>query len=261
MLEQFARTQLLLGKENMERLSNARVAVFGIGGVGSYVVEALVRSGIGALDLIDNDKVCLTNLNRQIIATRKTIGQYKVDVARERCLEINPDVKIHVDKTFYLPETAARFDFSQYDYIVDAIDTVTGKIQLVLEAQKAGTPIISSMGTGNKINPTLLEVADIYQTSVCPLAKVMRRELKKRGVKRLKVVYSKEKVLTPIDENKNRCDTEYQQCSGRKESHDSRRQTPGSTAFVPAAAGLIISGEIIKDLSESKDMAKTKENF
>ena len=198
MLNQFSRTELLLGHDNMEKLKNARVAVFGIGGVGGFTVEALARSGVGTLDLIDDDKVCLTNINRQIIATRKTIGQYKVDAAKERVLDINPDAVVNTYKTFFVPDTADEFDFASYDYVVDAIDTVTGKIMLVEAAQKAGTPIISSMGAGNKLDPTAFEVADIYKTSVCPLAKVMRRELKKRGIKKLKVVYSKEKALTPI---------------------------------------------------------------
>ena len=196
MLNQFSRTELLLGNAAMEKLAASRVAVFGIGGVGGYTVEALVRSGIGAIDIIDDDKVCLTNINRQIYATRKTIGQYKVDVAKERILDINPDIKVTAYKTFYTPETSSQFDFSAYDYVVDAIDTVTGKIELVMNAAKAGTPIISSMGAGNKLNPAAFEVADIYKTSVCPLARVMRYELKKRGIKKLKVVYSKETPIT-----------------------------------------------------------------
>ena len=200
MLNQFARTELLFGKEAMQKLNNSRVAVFGIGGVGGYTVEALVRSGVGAIDLIDDDKVCLTNLNRQIIATRKTVGKYKVDVMKERILDINPDVIVNTHKCFYLPETKDEFDFSRYSYVVDAVDTVTAKIQLVLEAESAGIPIISSMGAGNKINPAMFEVADIYETSVCPLAKVMRRELKKRNIRHLKVVYSKEKPIRPIED-------------------------------------------------------------
>ena len=200
MLNQFSRTELIFGKEAMDQLAAARVAVFGIGGVGGYTVEALVRSGVGAVDLIDDDKVCLTNINRQIYATRKTVGRYKVDVAKERIAEINPQTKVRTFKTFYTPDTAEQFDFSEYDYIVDAIDTVTGKIALVMNARAAGTPIISSMGAGNKVDPTAFEVTDIYKTSVCPLAKVMRYELKRRGVKKLKVVYSKEKPITPIDD-------------------------------------------------------------
>ena len=219
----------------MERLAQARVAVFGVGGVGGHVVEALARSGVGALDLIDNDQVCLSNLNRQIIATRATIGQYKVDAARDRIADIHPDAQVRVYKTFYTPETAGQFDFTQYDYVVDAIDTVTGKLALVLQAQEAGVPIISSMGAGNKLDPTAFRVADIYQTSVCPLARVMRTELRRRGVKHLKVVYSTEPPLTPLP--------------APAEEQTSRRQTPGSTAFVPAVAGLIIAGEVVRDLT------------
>lgn len=249
MLNQFSRTELLLGHDNMEKLKNARVAVFGIGGVGGFTVEALARSGVGTLDLIDDDKVCLTNINRQIIATRKTIGQYKVDAAKERVLDINPDAVVNTYKTFFVPDTADEFDFASYDYVVDAIDTVTGKIMLVEAAQKAGTPIISSMGAGNKLDPTAFEVADIYKTSVCPLAKVMRRELKKRGIKKLKVVYSKEKALTPIDETENSCRSHCICPPGSARTCTQRRQVPGSTAFVPAVVGLIIAGEVIKDLT------------
>ena len=249
MLNQFSRTQLLIGKDNMDRLKNARVAVFGIGGVGGYTVEALARSGVGTLDLIDDDKVCLTNLNRQILATRKTIGKYKVDVAKERILDINPDAIVNTYKTFFMPDTAEQFDFSQYDYVVDAIDTVTGKIQLVMQAQESGVPIISSMGAGNKMDAAAFEVADIYKTSVCPLAKVMRRELKKRGVKKLKVVYSKEKPLTPIDDMEISCKNHCVCPPGTERSCTQRRQIPGSNAFVPSVVGLIIAGEIIKDLT------------
>ena len=200
MLNQFSRTQLLFGQEGMERLYRARVAVFGIGGVGGYTVEALARSGVGILDLIDDDRVCLTNLDRQLLATRKTVGQYKVDVAEQRVKEINPDAVVHTYKTFYAPQTAEQFDFTRYDYIVDAIDTVTGKLELVEQAQRSGVPVISCMGAGNKADPTAFEVADIFETSVCPLARVMRRELKKRGIRHLKVVYSKEPAMTPIDD-------------------------------------------------------------
>ena len=249
MLNQFSRTELLLGHDNMEKLKNARVAVFGIGGVGGFTVEALARSGVGTLDLIDDDRVCLTNINRQIIATRKTIGQYKVDVAKERILDINPDAVVNTHKTFFMPDTADAFDFSAYDYVVDAIDTVTGKIMLVEAAQKAGTPIISSMGAGNKLDPTAFEVADIYKTSVCPLAKVMRRELKKRGIRKLKVVYSKEKALTPIDDTANSCRSHCICPPGSARTCTQRRQIPGSTAFVPSVVGLIIAGEVIKDLT------------
>ena len=248
MLNQFSRTQLIFGKENMERLANARVAVFGIGGVGGYTVEALARSGVGTLDLIDDDKVCLTNINRQILATRKTIGKYKVDVAKERILDINPDAKVNVYKTFYMPDTRDRFDFSQYDYIVDAIDTVTGKIEMVLQANEAGVPIISSMGAGNKVNPSMFEVADIYKTSVCPLAKVMRRELKKRGVKKLKVVYSKEKPIRPEEDLEISCRTNCICPPGTERTCTVRRDIPGSNAFVPSVVGLIIAGEVIKDI-------------
>ena len=197
MLTQFSRTELLLGKEGMERLKNARVAVFGVGGVGGYVCEALVRSGVGSFDLIDDDKVCLTNLNRQIIATRSTVGKYKVDVMKERMLDINPDVQVETYKCFFLPENADDFPFAEYDYVVDAVDTVTAKIELVMKCQSMGVPIISSMGAGNKLDASAFQVADIYKTKMCPLAKVMRRELKKRGVKKLKVVYSEEKPTRP----------------------------------------------------------------
>ncbi len=229
----FARTELLLGEEAMQRLQNARVAVFGVGGVGGYVVEALARSGVGALDLIDNDTVAESNLNRQIIALRSTIGQYKTDAAKARIMDINPDCRVTVYHTFYLPENAHTFDFSQYDYIVDAIDTVKGKLALVEQAQAAGTPVICSMGAGNKLDPTRFEVADIYKTSVCPLARVMRYECKKRGVKRLKVVYSKEPPVRPVK---------------KSDEQTVRRDIPGSTAFVPSVAGLIIAGEVIKDM-------------
>lgn len=248
MLNQFSRTQLLLGKDAMEKLAHARVAVFGIGGVGGYTVEALVRSGIGEIDLIDDDKVCLTNINRQIYATRKTIGKYKVDVAAERIAEINPEVVVHTYKTFFTPETAGEFDFSAYDYVVDAIDTVTGKIELVMQAEKAGVPIICSMGAGNKLNPAAFEVADIYKTSVCPLAKVMRHEMKKRGIKHLKVVYSKEKPIKPEDDLSISCKTGCVCPPGTVRKCTARRQVPGSTAFVPSVVGLIIAGEIVTDL-------------
>lgn len=253
MLNQFSRTELLIGKEGMERLANARVAIFGIGGVGGYAVEALARSGVGTLDLIDDDKVCLTNINRQIIATRKTVGKYKVDVAKERILDINPDAQVNTYKTFYLPDTADQFDFSEYDYVIDAIDTVSGKIQLVEQAQKLHTPIISSMGAGNKMDPTAFEVADIYKTSVCPLAKVMRRELKKRGIRKLKVVYSKEKPLVPIDDMAISCKSHCICPPGAVRKCTQRRQIPGSNAFVPSVVGLIIAGEVVKDLIAAGD--------
>jgi tRNA A37 threonylcarbamoyladenosine dehydratase len=249
MLNQFSRTELLFGKEAMERLENSRVAVFGVGGVGGYTAEALARSGVGAIDLIDDDKVCLTNLNRQIIATRKTVGKYKADVMKERILEINPDCKVTVHKCFYLPENKDEFDFKEYSYVVDAVDTVTAKVQLVMQAKETDTPIISSMGAGNKLNPAEFEVADIYKTSVCPLAKVMRHELKKRGVKKLKVVYSKEKPITPIEDMSISC---RQHCicpPGAQHKCTERRAIPGSTAFVPSVVGLIIASEVIKDIA------------
>ena len=236
-------------KEAMERLSRARVAVFGIGGVGGYTVEALVRSGVGAIDLIDDDKVCLTNLNRQIIATRSTVGKYKAEVMRDRILDINPDCKVEVHKCFYLPETRDEFDFSSYSYVVDAVDTVTAKIALVMQAQETGTPIISSMGAGNKLNAAAFEVSDIYKTSFCPLARVMRYELRRRGIRKLKVVYSREQAMTPIDDMATSC---RQNCicpPGTARKYTQRRQVPGSTAFVPAAAGLIAAGEVVKDLT------------
>lgn len=238
MTGQFDRTKRLLGETAMERLAGARVAVFGIGGVGGHVVEALVRSGIGALDLIDNDTVCASNINRQIIALHSTVGMPKVEAARLRCLDINPDCVVRTYQTFYLPETADQFDFKDYDYVVDCIDTVTGKIGLILQAKEAGTPVISCMGAGNKLDPTRFEVADISKTSVCPLAKVMRRELKKRGIDHLKVVYSREPALTPIEDG--------------EETAPGRRATPGSIAFVPSVAGLCLAGEVIKDLAATK---------
>ena len=249
MLNQFSRTQLLVGAAGMNALFNARVAVFGIGGVGGYAVEALARSGVGTLDLIDDDRVCLTNLNRQIYATRRTVGKYKVDVAKERIMEINPDCAVNTYKTFFSPETADGFDFSQYDYVIDAIDTVTGKIELIMRAQSDGTPIISSMGAGNKMDPTAFEVADIYSTSVCPLARVMRYELRKRGVKALNVVYSKEPPITPIDDMTISCRTHCICPPGTARKCTLRRQVPGSNSFVPSAAGLIIAGEVVKNLS------------
>ncbi|MBQ9515857.1 MAG: tRNA threonylcarbamoyladenosine dehydratase [Ruminococcus sp.] len=238
-MNEFMRTELLLGAEAMEKLKNSRVAVFGVGGVGGYAVEALARSGVGALDLIDDDVVSESNINRQIIALRSTVGMPKVEVAEARVKDINPDCKVRTYRCFYTPDTAGEFDFSQYDYVVDAIDTVTGKLGLVMQAENAGVPIISSMGAGNKLDPTAFKVADIYKTSVCPLARVMRRELKKRGIKRLKVVYSEEEAMTPI-------------ATGATEEAGAhqKRQTPGSVAFVPSVAGLIIAGEVVKDLAK-----------
>ena len=238
MKEQFSRTELLLGSEAMDRLADARVAVFGIGGVGGYVCEALARSGVGALDLIDNDKVCLSNINRQIIATHATVGRYKTEVMRERILEINPHVKVRIYQCFFLPDNAERFPFQEYDYVVDAVDTVTAKIELVMRAQAHQVPVISSMGAGNKLDASAFRVADIYKTKVCPLAKVMRRELKKRDVKRLKVVYSEEEPIKV-----SQCGNEAADSAGAV-----RRSIPGSVAFVPSVAGLIIAGEVVKDL-------------
>lgn len=252
MLNQYSRTQLIFGAEAMEKLRNSRVAVFGIGGVGGYTVEALARSGVGELDLIDDDKVCLTNINRQIIATRKTVGQYKVDVAAERVHDIDPNIVVNTYKTFYTPETAEQFDFTKYDYVVDAIDTVTGKIALVMNAKKAKTPIICSMGAGNKVDPTAFEVTDIFKTSVDPLARVMRIELKKRGIRKLKVVYSKEVPLTPVDNMAISCKTHCICPPGTARKCTQRRQVPGSNAFVPSVVGLIIAGEVIKDLTGFK---------
>lgn len=248
MLNQFSRTELLFGKEAMDILENSRVAVFGVGGVGGYTVEALVRSGVGAIDVIDDDKVCLTNLNRQIIATRKTIGQYKTDVCKERIHDINPNCEVTVHKCFFLPETKNQFDFSKYDYVVDAIDTVSGKIALVMQAKEHNTPIICSMGAGNKMDPTAFEVSDIYKTSVDPLARVMRYELKKRKVRKLKVVYSKEIPIKPMEDTENSCKHNCVCPPGTERKCTARRQVPGSNAFVPSTVGLIIAGEVIKDL-------------
>ncbi len=250
MLNRFSRTQLLYGEETMGRFASSRVAVFGIGGVGGYVVEALARSGIGALDLIDDDKVCLTNVNRQIIATSKTLGKYKVDVAEERVHDINPDCEVRTYKTFFLPDTQDQFDFTQYDYVVDAIDTVTGKLALIMKSKEAGVPIISSMGAGNKIHADMFEVTDIYKTSVCPLARVMRNECKKRGIKSLKVVYSKEKPIRPLEDMSISCRSNCVCPPGKARKCTERRDIPGSTAFVPSVVGLIIAGEIINDLAQ-----------
>ena len=246
---QFARTRLTFGKENMEKLYNARVIVFGIGGVGSYVVEALVRSGIGAIDIVDDDKICLSNLNRQLFALQSTIGRDKVDVAEERIHDINPDCKVTKWKTFYMPDTADQFDFSQYDYIVDCIDTVTGKLEIITRAKALKKPVISCMGAGNKVDPTKLKVADITRTSVCPLARVMRNELKKRRIKRLKVVFSTETAIPPqVDE----ADPDFEDTSGVTPDRKGtpKKQTPGSNAFVPSVAGMIIAAEVVKDLTQ-----------
>lgn len=243
MQSQFSRTELLLGREAMNRIQNSRIAIFGIGGVGGYAVEALARSGVGTLDLFDNDVICETNLNRQIIATHKTIGQYKVDAAKDRILDINPKAVVNTYRLFYMPDVADQIDLSVYDYILDAIDTVTGKIEIVVRASAAAVPVISSMGAGNKMDAAVFEVADIYKTSVCPLARVMRRELKARGIKSLKVVYSRELPRKPIGE-----------C---QEEAVGRRQIPASNAYVPAAAGLIMAGEVIQDLSGLRNKKST----
>ena len=240
MLYQFSRTELLLGSEAMERLARSRVAVFGIGGVGGYVCEALARSGVGSFDLIDNDRVSLTNLNRQIIATMSTVGKYKTEVMRERIHEINPDAEVTLHTCFFLPENSNEFRFEDYDYVVDAVDTVSAKIEIIVRCNEAGTPVMSSMGAGNKLDPTAFRVADIYKTKVDPLARVMRRELKKRGIGKLKVVYSEEEPITPSGE---------QAAYVKNEEGSSKRSIPGSTAFVPSVAGLIIAGEVIKDLA------------
>ena len=249
-MDQFARTQLLLGVDAMERLKKSRVAVFGVGGVGGYSVEALARSGVGAIDLIDDDKVCLTNINRQIIADVKTIGKYKVDVAKDRILSINPKCKVTAHQCFYLPENAGNFDFNEYDYVIDAVDTVTAKINLVMQANECGVPVISSMGAGNKLDPTAFMVSDIYKTSVCPLAKVMRRELKKRNLKKLKVVYSKEQPIVPMEDESISCRSHCVCPPGAERKCTDRRAIPGSVAFVPSVVGLIIAGEVIKDLTK-----------
>lgn len=238
MLAQFSRTELLLGEEAMDKLKNARVAVFGVGGVGGYVCEALVRSGVGAFDLIDDDKVSISNINRQIIATTSSIGKYKVDIMMGRMLDINPDVSVRTYRCFFLPENADEFPFEEYDYVVDAVDTVTAKIAIIMKCKEKGVPVISSMGAGNKLEASAFKVADIYKTKMCPLAKVMRYELKKRGVKKLKVVFSEEKPLSPIENI----------------AENGRRSIPGSIAFVPSVAGLIVAGEVVKDITGKKGL-------
>ena len=248
MLNQFSRTQLLYGEEAIKKLSDSRVAVFGIGGVGGYVCEALVRSGVGHFDLVDDDKVCLTNLNRQILATRKTVGKYKAEVMAERMKEINPDVDIRIHKCFFLPENANDFQFDEYDYVVDAVDTVTAKLELIMRSKSLEVPIISAMGAGNKIDAGRLKIADIYDTQVCPLARIMRHELRKRGVKKLKVVYSDEQPIRPIEDMSISCRTHCICPPGAQHKCTERRDIPGSTAFVPAVAGLLIAGEVINDI-------------
>ena len=254
MLDQFARTQLLLGKEAIKKLSGARVAVFGIGGVGGYVCEALVRSGVGHFDLIDDDKVCLTNLNRQIIATRKTVGKYKTEVMNERMHDINPNVDVCIHNCFFLPENADDFPFDTYDYVIDAVDTVTAKLELILRCKDKNVPIISAMGAGNKLDAGRMKIADIYETSVCPLARVMRHELRKRGIKKLKVVYSDEQPIRPLEDMSISCRTNCICPPGAQHKCTERRDIPGSTAFVPAVAGLLIAGEVVKDLTGSSNL-------
>ena len=252
MLDQFSRTELLFGKEAMERISGSRVAVFGIGGVGGYAVEALARSGVGTLDLIDDDRICLTNLNRQIYALRSTVGKYKVDAAEERIHDICPDIRVNTYKCFYMPETADRFGFSEYDYVIDAIDTVTGKLEIIKRAKAANVPVISAMGAGNKLDPSAFRVADIYETKVCPLARVMRYELRKLGIKNVKVVYSEEKPIKPIEDMEISCRNHCICPPGTARKCTVRRDIPGSNAFVPSAAGLLIASEVIKDIALGK---------
>lgn len=252
MLNQFSRTELLFGKEAMERISGSRVAVFGIGGVGGYAVEALARSGVGTLDLIDDDRICLTNLNRQIYALRSTVGKYKVDAAEERIHDICPDIRVNTYKCFYMPETADQFDFSEYDYVIDAIDTVTGKLEIIKRAKAANVPVISAMGAGNKLDPSAFRVADIYEAKVCPLARVMRYELRKLGIKNVKVVYSEEKPIKPIEDMEISCRNHCICPPGTARKCTVRRDIPGSNAFVPSAAGLLIASEVIRDIALGK---------
>ncbi len=249
MIDQFSRTELLIGKEGIARLQNAKVAVFGVGGVGGYAVEALVRSGVGSFVLVDDDRICLTNLNRQIIATRKTIGKYKVDVMKERILDINPKAHVETYQCFFLPENAQDFDFSQYSYVIDAVDTVTAKLEIITRAQQEGVPVISCMGAGNKLDPTQFQVADIYETTICPLARVMRRECRKRGIEHLKVVYSTEKAIRPLEDAAISCRTSCVCPPGTARKCTERRDIPGSVSFVPSVAGLILAGEVIRDLA------------
>ncbi len=252
MINQFSRTELLIGKEGLQKLTSARVAVFGIGGVGGYTVEALARSGIGALDLIDDDKICLTNINRQIFATHETVGEYKVDTAEKRIKQINPDCIVRTYKCFYLPENSAQFDFGAYSYVIDAIDTVTGKMEIIKKARDAGIPVISCMGAGNKMDASAFRVADIYDTAMCPLAKTMRKLCKENGIDRLKVVYSEEKAITPLSDCSGNCIENCICPPDTTRKCAARRQIPGSNAFVPAVAGMIMAGEVIKDLCQNK---------
>ena len=254
MLNQFSRTQLLIGADAIKKLSESRVAVFGIGGVGGYVCEALLRSGVGHFDLIDDDKVCLTNLNRQILATRKTVGKYKAEVMAERMQEINPEADIRIHKCFFLPENADDFPFDEYDYVIDAVDTVTAKLELIMRCKEKNVPVISAMGAGNKLDAGRMKIADIYETSVCPLARVMRHELRKRGVKEHKVVYSDEQPIRPLEDMSISCRTHCICPPGAQHKCTERRDIPGSTAFVPAVAGLLIAGEIVKDLSNEVNL-------
>ncbi|WP_294401557.1 tRNA threonylcarbamoyladenosine dehydratase [uncultured Ruminococcus sp.] len=249
MLNQFSRTELLFGKAAMEHLRQCRVAVFGIGGVGGYAVEALARSGVGTLDLIDDDKICLTNLNRQIFATRSTVGKEKVAAAKARIQDICPEITVHTHSCFFMPDTADQFDFHDFDYVIDAIDTVTGKLEIILRAKAAGVPVISAMGAGNKLDPTAFRVADIYDTKVCPLARVMRYELRKRHVRDVKVVYSEEKPVRPIEDMAISCRNHCVCPPGTVRKCTVRRDIPGSNAFVPSVAGLILAGEVIRDLT------------
>ena len=249
MLNQFSRTELLFGKAAMEHLRQCRVAVFGIGGVGGYAVETLARSGVGTLDLIDDDKICLTNLNRQIFATRSTVGKEKVAAAKARIQDICPDITVHTHSCFFMPDTADQFDFHDFDYVIDAIDTVTGKLEIILRAKAAGVPVISAMGAGNKLDPTAFRVADIYDTKVCPLARVMRYELRKRHVRDVKVVYSEEKPIRPIEDMAISCRNHCVCPPGTVRKCTVRRDIPGSNAFVPSVAGLIMAGEVIRDLT------------
>ena len=248
MLNQFSRTELLIGEDGIKKLQNAKVAIFGVGGVGSFVVEGLVRAGVGHFVIVDNDKICLTNLNRQIIATRKTIGKYKVDVAKERILDINPNATVETYQEFYMPNSESNILREDLNYVVDCIDTVTAKIELVMNCKKMNIPIISAMGTGNKLDPSKFEITDIYKTSVCPLAKVMRKELRKRNVDSLKVIYSKEEPIKINQESNYRCKTNCICPPGTKRKCSIRNQVPGSISFVPSVAGLMIAGEIVKEI-------------
>ena len=252
MEDRFSRTALLIGEDSLKRLEGSHVIIFGVGGVGGYVAEALARSGVGHLSLVDKDTVSVSNINRQIIATRKTVGKYKTDVMRDRILEINPKAEVNIHNCFFLPDTADEFPFEEYDYVVDAVDTVTAKIALVMKCKELNVPIISSMGAGNKLDASAFRVADIYKTKMCPLAKVMRRELKKRGVKKLKVVYSEEQPTRPLEDMSISCRTDCICPPGAAHKCTERRDIPGSVAFVPSVAGLIIAGEVVKDLAGIK---------